>query len=170
MAKPTTDHLARDLVRLLSELTGLYGELAMHMHDQLEAIRRADSGRIMSITARQMTLADRVAQRNGLRRQITRLLQQELALPAEAMRVGDLAEHLPEPRRSQLITVAAGLKKQLSVMEDLRLTSTMVTQGMLKHLDEILSVMTAGAPGGDVYLRTGNRQASGPAHVFEAVG
>ena len=181
MAKPTTDNLARDLVRLLSELTGLYGELAMHMHDKLEAIKRADTDRIMSITARQITLADRVAQRNGLRRQITRRLQQELrsgpggpaepgGLPAEAMRITDLAEHLPEPRRSQLITVAAGLKKQLSVMEQLRLTSTMVTQEMLKHLEEILSVMTAGGPGGDVYLRTGNRQASSTAHVFEAVG
>ena len=170
MAKPKTDNLARDLVRLLSDLAVLYGELAMHMHDKLEAIKRADSDRIMSITAREMTLADRVAQRNGLRRQITRLLQQELRLPADTVRITDLAEHLPEPRRSQLITVSAGLKKQLSVMEQLRLTSTLVTQEMLKHLDEILSVMTAGAPGGDVYLRTGNRQASSTAHVFEAVG
>ena len=170
MAKPTTDNLGRDLVRLLSELTGFYGELATHMHDKLEAIKRADTDRIMSITAREMTLADRVAQRNGLRRQIMRLLQKELKLREVPMRVTDLAEHLPEPRRSQLITVAAGLKKQLSAMEQLRLTSSMVTQEMLKHLQEILSVMTAGAPGGDVYLRTGNRQASSTAHVFEAVG
>jgi len=170
MAKPTTDNLARDLVRLLSDLTGLYGELAMHMHDQFEAIRQADTDRITSITARQMTLADRVAERNGLRRQIARRLQQELGLRADPMRVADLAEHLPEPRRSQLLTVAAGLKQQLASMQQLGLTSAMVTQEMLKHLEEILSVMTAGAPGGDVYLRTGNRQASSTAHVFEAVG
>ncbi len=83
---------------------------------------------------------------------------------------GCLAERLPEPRRSQLITVAAGLKKQLASMEQLRLTGAMVTQQVLKHLDEVVSVMTAGAPGGDLYGRTGVRQESSAARVFEAVG
>ena len=99
-----------------------------------------------------------------------RLLQQELGLGTAPLRVAALADHLPEPRRSQLITVATGLKKQLASMEPIRLTSTLVTQQMLKHLDEVLSVMTAGAPGSDLYGRSGARQQSSVAHVFEAVG
>ena len=170
MGKPTADNLARDLARLLSDMTGMYGELAMHMHDKLEAMKKADTERMTSITAREMTLTDRLAERHGLRRQIMRLLQQELGLGTAPMRVTALADHLPEPRRSQLITVAAGLKKQLASMEHIRLTSTLVTQQMLKHLDEVLSVMTAGAPGSDLYGRSGARQQSSVAHVFEAVG
>jgi hypothetical protein len=170
MSKATADSLARDLVRLLSDMTGMYGELAMHMNDKLEAIKQADTDRMTSITAREMTLSDRLAERHGLRRQIMRLLQQELRLGTPPMRVTALAEHLPEPRRSQLITVAAGLKKQLASMEQLRLTSTLVTQQILKHLDEVFSVMTAGAPGSDLYGRTGARQQSSVARVFEAVG
>jgi hypothetical protein len=170
MSKPTPDNLARDLVRLLSDMTGMYGEIAMHMHDKIEAIKKADTDRMTSITAREMVLTDRLTERQGLRRQLMRLLQQGLGLGTAPMRVAALAEHLPEPRRSQLLTVSAGLKQQLASMEQLRLTSTMVAQQMLKHLDEVLSVMTAGAPGSDLYGRGGVRQKSGAAHVFEAVG
>jgi len=170
MGKPTADNLARDLARLLSDMTGTYGELAMHMHDKLDAVKKADADRMMSITAREMTLADRLLERHGLRKQIMRLLQKELDLGSDPIRVTDLAEHLPEPRRSQLITVAAGLKKQLASMERLRMTSTLVTRQMLKHLEEVFSVMTAGAPGSDLYGRTGTRQPSSTTHVFEALG
>lgn len=170
MGKPTADNLARDLVRLLSDMTGMYGEMAMHMHDKIEAIKKADTDRITSITAREMTLTDRLMERQGLRKQLTRLLQQELGLGAAPMRITLIAERLPEPRRSQLLTVTAGLRKQLESMEQLRLTSTLVAQQMLKHLDEVMSVMTAGAPGGDLYGRGGVRQQSSMAHVFEAVG
>jgi hypothetical protein len=170
MPKANADNLARDLVRVLSEMTGIYGELAMHMNDKLEAIHQADTDRISSITAREMSLVDRLAERQGLRRQISRLLQRELELGEQAMRVTDLAEHLTEPRRSQLITVTEGLRRQLASMEQLRLTSELVTQEMLNHLGEVLSVMTAGAPGGDLYGRTGARQQASMAHVFEAVG
>jgi hypothetical protein len=170
MPKANADNLARDLVRVLSEMTGIYGELAMHMNDKLEAIRQADTDRITSITAREMSLIDRLTERQGLRRQISRMLQRELELGEQAIRVTELAEHLTEPRRSQLITVTAGLKRQLASMEQLRLTSELVTQEMLSHLGEVLSVMTAGAPGGDLYGRTGDRQQASMAHVFEAVG
>jgi hypothetical protein len=40
---------------------------------------------------------------------------------------------------------------------------------MLKHLAEVLKVMCAGV-GTDVYSRSGRRQNSGMAAVFEAVG
>ena len=170
MSKPTADNLARDLVRLLSDMTGMYGELAMHMYDKLEAIKKADTGQMTSITARELTLADRLAERQGLWRQIMRLLQESLGLGSETIRVTALAEHLPEPRRSQLITVAAGLKKQLALMEQLRLTNTLVTKQMLKHLDDVFAVMATGVPGSDLYGRSGARQQSSTAQVFEAVG
>ncbi|HSW47333.1 MAG TPA: flagellar export chaperone FlgN [Phycisphaerae bacterium] len=170
MTNSNVDNLARDLVRLLSDMTGTYGELAMHMHDKLDAIRRADADRITSITARETTLADRLMERHGLRRQMMRQLQQALGLGADAMRLTDLAEHLPEPRRSQMITVAEGLKKQLASMEQLRQTSELVSREMLTHLGEVLTVMTSGVQGGDTYGRTGVRQSTSMARVFEAVG
>jgi hypothetical protein len=60
-----TDMWAKELVRLLNEMTRLHEELGRHMRSKLEAIRRADSDQIQSLTAREVTLANRVAEREG---------------------------------------------------------------------------------------------------------
>lgn len=174
MVSRQTDLLVRDLVRLLADLTSLHGELVMHMQSKLEAIKHADADRISSITAREMTLAERVAEREGLRRQITaRILkglgresQDESGRPITLTR---LAEWLPEPRRSQLLVAAAGLRDKLGEIDRMRTTTTLITNQMLEHLGEVMKIMCRGV-GSDVYSRCGQRQRAGTATVFEAVG
>ena len=173
MIKREVDLLARDLVRLLGMMTDLHGELAMHMRNKLDAIKQADSDRIQSITAREMVLADQAAEREGLRRQITARILEALEQEAQSERpisVADLAEFFPEPRRSQLLVAAAGLREKLHEISRMRVTTSLITQEMLKHLGEVLTVMRSGSGGSDFYSRSGRRQQSGPASVFEAVG
>ena len=173
MIDSNVDMLARDLGRLLNDMMGLHGELAMLMTNKLDAIKRADSDQIQSTTAREMALAERISEREGLRRQMTRRIVEGLGLEAEkhkAIKVTELAEYFPEPRRSQLLVAAAGLRDRLEEIERMRVTTTLITQEMLKHMEEVFSVMTAGSPGADVYSRTGRRERSGSAKVFEAVG
>jgi hypothetical protein len=174
VVKRDTDLLARDLVRLLGDLTGLYGELAMHMRTKLEAIKRADSDKIQSITAREMVLAEKAAEREGLRRQITARILAGLGREATdasgaPITLTQLAEFFPEPRRSQLLVVAAGLRERVREIDRMRTTQSLISHEMLKHLGEVLKVMCAGVRS-DVYSRTGQRQGSGVAAVFEAVG
>ena len=173
MVTREVDALARDLTRLLSSLTDLHAELAMHMRHKLEAIKQADSDRIESITAREMHLANRASEREGLRRQITKRILAGLALDVEAhqsIAIGALAAHFPEPRRSQLIVAAARLREKLEEIDRMRVTTSLITQEMLKHLDEVMTVMRTGIENTGVYSPSGRRQRSGPASVFEAVG
>ena len=173
MIEPRVDVLARDLVRLLSELTELHGELAMHMRNKLDAIKAAETDRITSITAREMVLTERAMEREGLRRQIARQILIGLGLSksmSEPVKLSDLAERLPEPRRSQVLVAAAGLRTRLQEIEQMRVTTTLITQEMLNHIGEVISAMTSGGPSNDVYGRTGQHHGPAGAHVFEAVG
>ncbi|MBI4580432.1 MAG: flagellar export chaperone FlgN [Planctomycetes bacterium] len=174
MVTREVDLLARDLVRLLGDLAGLHAELAMHMRSKLDAIRRADADRIQSITAREAVLADKAAEREGLRRQITaRMLKglgREAAGPSgKPVTLAELAELFPEPRRSQLLVAAAGLRERVHEVDGLRRTLSLITNEMLAHLGEVLKVMCAGV-GQDVYSRSGQRLSGGVAAVFEAMG
>ncbi len=173
MSDSQADVLANNLARLLSHMLELHGELAALMRSKLDAIKRADSDQIQSLTAREMMLAERIREREGLRRQITRRVVKSLNLdPAEdeAIRLTALAEYFPEPRRSQLLVAAAGLRERLEEIERMRVTTTLITREMLKHMEEVFSVMTAGSTGADVYSRSGERQRAGSTSVFEAVG
>lgn len=171
MDQTKADNLARDLVRLLSDLSGMHAELIMHMRGKLEAVRRADSDTIQSITARELLLAGRIKERDGLRRQMVRLIEAKLELPVTGTtRLTELAEHLAEPRRSQLLVVAAGLRERLEELQRLQATNRLVTEGMLKHLEAVLAVMTAAGQSSEVYSPTGRRELARSANVFEAVG
>jgi hypothetical protein len=172
--KRETDLLARDLVRLLGDLTGLHGEMAMHMRDKLAAVRRADAARIQSITARENLLAEKAAEREGLRRAITARLLKSLGRPAtdaggRPVTLSRLAEMLEEPRRSQLLVAASGLREKVLEINGMHRTVSLVTSEMLNHLGEVLKVMCAGV-GTGTYSRCGRPQQAGTATVFEAVG
>lgn len=173
MAQTDVDNLCRDLGRLLSDMLELHKELAMHMQNKLDAIRQADSDRMQSITAREMVLADRIAEREGLRKQIARRIVAGLGRPsaqADKMKISELAALLAEPRRSQLLGLATGLREKIDQVEKLRITTTLITQEMLRHLGNVLSVMTSGGPREDIYRQTGQREQTRLPVVFEAVG
>lgn len=173
MADVNVDILARSLVQLLGQMVELEGELGVLMREKLEAIKRADSDLMQSITARETQVAARLGEREGLRRQISERIVAGLGLdPAtqQGIKLTELAEYLPEPRRSQLLVAAAGLRERLGEIERMRVTTTLITQEMLKHMREVFSVMTAGHGAVDGYSRTGQRQRAGSTNVFEAVG
>jgi hypothetical protein len=143
------------------------------MRSKLDAVKRADSDAIASITSREHHLAGRATERDGLRRQITKLIVDGLGLAdvdAKSLKLTALAEHFTEPRRSQLLVAAAGLREKLQEIERTRVTTTLVTQEMLKHLREVIAVMRGGGDSSDVYGRSGKTQSAGQAAVFEAVG
>ena len=165
--------MARDLVRLLTEMVGLHGTLAELMTEKLDAIKKADSERVHSITTRETALAEKAVEREGLRRQLTGKILESLGLdPARArnIRLTELADHFSEPRRSQCLRRARDLKDQILEVERLRVTTTLVTKEMLSHLEEVMSVMTGGGRESDLYLPDGRTERVAAANVFEAFG
>jgi hypothetical protein len=171
--KHEADRLVADLLRLMREQVGLHGEMADQMNHKLEAVRRADTAQIQAITARETELLRRATEREGLRRQLTRRIVAALGLDAESnhrIRLEALAKHFGEPARELLLIETGRLKAKLHEIEQIRVTTTLVTQEMIKHLNEVLAVMTSGVHGEDIYSRTGGKQDSTTANVFEAVG
>ena len=173
MASVSVDILVRNLVRLLNDQVARHGELASLMEAKLEAVKQADSDRIRELTAAEMALVERATEREGLRRQITARILDNLGLrdvDVRELRLSELATYLDEPLRSQILVAASGLKIKVKQVERRRLTNALVTEAMIVHLGEVLSVMTRGGVNPDVYLPSGRRPAAGPAEVFEAVG
>ena len=167
------DNLARELVRLLNDLSHLHDDLAGLMRTKLDAIRRADSDAIQSITSQEAVLANRLSEREGLRRDLVRNILRELgedSRTGRSIRMTELAERFAEPRRSQILVAATGLRARLEEIDRIRVTTAMITEVMLKHMDQILSVMTSGGATTGVYSRAGGRETSGRSNVFEAVG
>ena len=173
MFDPKVDVLAKSLVELLGHMVELQGELATLMRSKLDAIKRADSERMQSTTAGEMQITRQLTEREGLRRQITGRIVEGLGIDVDRpkqIKLTELAEFFPEPRRSQLLVAAAGLRDRLGEIERMRVTTTLITREMLKHLQEVFSVITAGHGAVDGYSRTGQHQRSGSANVFEGVG
>lgn len=173
MTETRMDSLARELVRLLNDMARQHDELAVLMQSKLEAIRRADSDAIQSITSSELLLANRVAEREGLRRDLVRNLLRDLGRdPQEflSVRTSDLAEHFSEPRRSQILSAAAGLRSRIEAIDRRQTSTRLITEHMLQHMGEIIAVVTSGGAATGVYSRRGGRETSGGANVFEAVG
>ena len=173
VAQVRAENLARELVRLLNDMAALHGELIVLMRGKLEAIRRADSDAIQSVTVRETALASRLAEREGLRRDLVRNVLRELGMNSrkpQTIRMTELAECFAEPRRSQMLVATTGLRVRLEEIERLSVTTRMITTEMLRHMEEIIGVMTSGGPATGVYSRAGSREISGRASVFEAVG
>jgi pyrroline-5-carboxylate reductase len=168
-----TDKLARDLVRLLADLSGLYGQMALHMRHKLDAMKQADTDRVASLTAHEMALVEKVRQREGLRRQLTRRIVEalQIVVPQDRpLRLVELAEHLSEPARSQVLSVAAGLRERLGEIQKLQDTTKRITERMLEHIASVVEAMTSSVSGGETYARSGVTQPSRAPHIFEAVG
>ncbi len=173
VADTKTHDRAKDLVRLLNEMTRLHEELAAAMRSKLEAIRQADSDAIQSITSRELLLANRVTEKEGLRRDLVRNILKDLGLNPEqykSTRMTELAERFAEPGRSRILGAATGLRARIEEIDRLRLTTRLITEEMLRHMDEIITVMTSGVGTTGNYSRAGGRETSGRASVFEAVG
>ncbi len=167
------DLLARDLARLLTDLAGLHAEMIAHAREKLDAMRRADGECIAAITTRELLLAEKVAEREGLRRQITRKIVEALGMPrnrAETLRVGELAGLLPEPRAGALLAAAATLRQATEELQGVQRTVALVTHEMIKHLNEMIAVMCGGGLPAESYTRGGGRARPVTASVFEAVG
>lgn len=171
--KPEVEQTVRDLVRLLDEMRELYGQLRTTIRKKLQAMREASIELLQSCTAREGFLAGRIAEREGLRRQLVERLAGRLGLApaaARSMPVSQVAQHLSEPLRGRLLAVAAGLREQAEAVQTANRTAALATGSMLKHLRAVTDAMTEGGTESTVYSAAGRPEVHQAVRVFEAVG
>ena len=165
---------AHDLVHLLDDMRQLYDELQATIRRRLEAIRRARMDDVQSCTSRESYLADRISNRDGLRRQLVRTTASGFGISPEAattMTLSNLAERMDEPQRGRLLTASAALRGAVEALRTIHRTASVVTLEMLKHFQAITDAVarTGCEPG--VYTVGGRLSRSGAsARLFEAMG
>lgn len=162
-----------ELVVLLGDLKELHEQLLGVIQQKLAAMRRADTDGINSCVAREKFLSERIRQREGLRQQLVQLIARALDVPSESaqeMSVAQVAEHLPEPRRGQLLTLSTATREILETLNEANRVAALVTSEMLKHFREVYSAIarTGGSVG--TYSAGGERMQGRSVQVFEAVG
>ncbi len=165
---------AHDLVRLLDDMRQLHDELQATIRRRLEAIRRASMDDVHACTSRESYLADRISNRDGLRRQLVRTTAGGFGISSEAaatMTLSSLAERMDEPQRGRILTASASLRGAVEALRTVHRTASVVTLEMLKHFQAITDAVarTGGEPG--MYTVRGRLSRSGAsARLFEAMG
>jgi hypothetical protein len=163
---------AGELTQLLSELHTLYGELHEVVTRKLQAIRQNDTSAMQSCQAREKFLTERLSERDGLRKQLTRLIAHALELPAEpAPTLSQLADALGEPAAGALRVWAVRLRERVGPLEKVQQVAKLVTQEMLRHFGHLHEAMRlAASRDAGVYDAAGQRRATAVDAVLDAVG
>jgi len=162
-----------ELMVLVGELRALHEELLAVIRQKLTAIRHADIEGLGSCQAREQFLSDRIRQREGLRQQLVQLIGKELGMTAEQtvrLPLSSLAERLTEPRRSQLLALAASTRQVVLAVDHNNKVSALVMGEMLKHFRQVCLAMARTGMSTGTYSSGGRMAPDLPARVFEAVG
>ncbi len=167
---------ADELIVVLGELKSLHEELLLVIRRKLEAMRRADGEQMQSCAARERFLAERIRQREGLRRQLAEAVTESLEMgasdrkAAKMVKVGELAERMDEPRRSRMIVLASAIRQAIEQVDQANRVAALVGQEMAKHFQKVREAVISASGDGGVYCRTGRCVRMGGSHVLDAVG
>jgi hypothetical protein len=157
----------------LGDLKKLHDELLAVIQHKLGAMRNADMETINSCLAREQFLVNRIRQQEGLRQQLVQLIGKELGVaapPSGAISLPRLVERLDEPRRGQLLSLAAGLRGAMQAIDGCNKVAALVTSEMLKHFRQVCMAIAQAGHSAGTYSQAGRMNSEASVGVFEAVG
>ena len=161
------------LVRLLQTIHDLYADLGSVLDAKLSAMRSADMASVQELQVRQRKLSERIAERNGLRRQLLERTGEDLGLDkvaARGMSLRALAARVPEPHRGHLLIMADKLRETVERVEKMNLKIGFVSTVMLKHFEKVFEAMTAPAADPGLYTSHGRQVSEAGGAMFQVVG
>lgn len=142
-----------DLLIVLERLEGLHRDLCQTLTEKLKHIRRSDQSGIFACTDREQAIVSRVAQQEGLRKQLMERIGRGYGMGREAARAlsaRKLAERVEEPVRSDLTHRADKLQDTLTDVERINGIVKRVSIEILTHLREAFAAITPiDEPGGE---------------------
>lgn len=174
--KNTNELLRRriaDLIRLLEQQRDGYEQLFAVLDARIAAMRCADWAAIGVNQQAHVTLAHKLAEREGLRRQLMDAIGVELQLGPRAGRkltVSQLAVRLPSELSTDLTRAADGLRSILAKVAQANRVAGYVARGILDHLRWVFEAVTPQAESSGAYGFNGTPAAGHGAVLFEMTG
>ncbi len=179
MTAQTEPRRITDLLTLLKELAALHERLVGLIQEKIDAMRHADTQRMRQVNEEERSLARRIDEREGLRRQLTDLIGKAVGLPprgpadgggARGMSAAQLASRLPAAQREQILGAAVTLRAAVAQVTRLNHVAGTISGEILNHLrwvgaavrskhDKMAGYAGDGAPVGPAGTR-----------IFDAVG
>ncbi len=172
--KPATSATrVRDLVRLLDQMASLYGQMFTFIDEKLAAMRRADEVAMTAANAKEHLLADRLAEREGLRKQLMDAVGDEIGLASRLGRqltVTQLANRLSGSEKVAVLASADRLRKEVSRVSQANRVAGVVAREVVNHLRWVFAAVRPGDEKPSGYSKTGvvMSQSGGP--MFDALG
>lgn len=160
------------LVTVLGELRRLYDELAVVVRNKLTAMRKAETDAIRSACSREEFLTQKIAEQDGLRKQILDLIGELLILgdrKGRTLTITELNGYISEPYRSRLVGLAAALRSRLEETAEMNRVAAIVSHEMVKHFHQVYEVMARANESAGLYSRTGQAVTRPAVTVFDAV-
>ena len=162
-----------DLIRLLGQLRALYERLSEVVQRKLAAMKRADTAVMRRLTEEELTLADRLQERNGLRRQFMDLVGRQFDLPAgeaRSLTLSQLSTRVPEPERTKLLDAAAALRAVMSRVAQLNRVAGIASREILSHLRSIAGAIRPRVDQPAGYTGKGGLVSPSSTTIFETMG
>ncbi|NQU75119.1 MAG: flagellar protein FlgN [Planctomycetes bacterium] len=147
------------LHEILKRQYAAHEELRRVLLLQQQAVRRFDAAGLDGLRERGDILAQRIAEMESSRK----------ALTGPDARVAEIAQQQGEPRRSQLVALALGLRKLAEEIASLSRINGAAVRSMLNHFHSVYR-MLAGANKAAVYGASGESvDGNGDAFLVDAV-
>lgn len=162
----------RDLVRLLDHLCGQHEELCGLVQGKIDAIKRADVDAMRLADVKERATAERIMEREGLRRSMMDGIGKELGLSsshARALSLSQLAQRVAGTQRQLLERAGIALRDAVGRLARLNRVAGQVSVSILQHIESVFSAVTVQDDTGD-YTGSGRVRTGTGNLLFDAVG
>lgn len=173
MKNEAVGQLSQELIEALIGLDRLHGKLVEVIDAKIDYMRQADLAGMNACVAQERDLVRSIGEQEGRRRVTVERLGRAFGMAssqAKRLTASQLAQRMPEDRGRSLMAVADRLKKLTDKATRRNHVAGALGRGVLKHMDGILSVMTAPQQSGGEYSAGGRSVAQSPQRLFETVG
>jgi len=163
----------KDLVTLFDGLHKLHEQLLTLIRSRIDAMRRADSPAMQSLSEQEQLLVKRVEQREGLRRQLMDKIGEQCGLSSRAARalsVSQFAGRLREPQRTALQQAAQKLREIIAKVAQANRVAGAIAREVLTHLEWVFASVRPASDQPLVYSINGQPPVEHDARIFETVG
>ena len=173
MKNEAVRELSQALIDALLGLEAIHTDLIEMIDAKIEHMRQANVVGMNACVARERDLVRSIGEQEGRRRVTVERLGRAFGMAssqAKRLTASQLAQRMPEDRGCLLMAVADRLKQLTDKATRRNHVAGTLGRGVLKHMDGILSAMTAPQQSGGAYSAGGRSVAQSPQRLFETVG
>ncbi len=173
MKRTNETERAKDLVRLLGGLGELHGQLVKVVRNKIDAMKRADRPAMRELAQQEHALTTKIQEREGLRRQITDLVGEQVGLsPGEgrSLTMSQLASRLSHSLRCELLDAGGELRETVSKLARANRVAGVVSRDILNHLKWVFASVRSEDEQPAGYSGDGALVSHAGTRIFETVG